>query len=271
MLRAAVLPAALREGARRGRARLGPLLRQHSADLVLDVAPLDNVGGGWSLGLVSVQKVPAQLPQLLRIVLGHLRRRPAGDLLHERLDVLGIERHAERCHLVGDATQGPDVAAEGVRLLLADLRGEVVRSPDGRARTVLGVLQHAGNPEVSHLHRATAWPGQEDVLRLEVAVDDVPVVQVLQRQGCLGEPPQHVSFRKKLAAAFLAVDHAVEVALLRIVGDNAQQTVAHVRLPEGDDERVAELGQDLDLVGRLIPLLRRHLRNVDLLEDALLT
>ena len=65
---------------------------------------------------------------------------PADDL-HQGYEVVGGEGELEGAHLVEDAAKGPDVALVVVRLSPADLRTEVVRSPDGRRGQVQGVSQ----------------------------------------------------------------------------------------------------------------------------------
>ena len=52
-------------------------------------------------------------------------------------------------HLVEDAAQRPYVRLLVVRLLLADLRREVVWSTDGRLGAIVSVLKHARNTEIS--------------------------------------------------------------------------------------------------------------------------
>lgn len=64
------------------------------------------------------------------------------DLLHQRLQAGGVEGHPKASELIGHAAQGPDVAAEGVGLLHADLRAQVVGRADGGLRKGAGVLQH---------------------------------------------------------------------------------------------------------------------------------
>lgn len=80
-------------------------------------------------------------------------------------------------HFLKDAAQRPHVTLLVVGLLLADLRRQVLGSADCGLRTVLSVLEHSGNAEVAHFD--LAFVVQEDVLRLQVPVQDLAVVDVL--------------------------------------------------------------------------------------------
>lgn len=85
------------------------------------------------------------------------------DLDDERLHVGGLERVLEGGHLVEHAAGAPDVALVVVGLLLGDLRRQVVRRADARARERVRAVERLGDPEVAHLH--TPARHQEHVLR----------------------------------------------------------------------------------------------------------
>ena len=71
------------------------------------------------------------------------------DFEHEALHGVGVKGVPQCDHLVEDAAQRPYVRLLVVRLLLADLRREVVRSTDGRLGAIVSVLKHACNTEIS--------------------------------------------------------------------------------------------------------------------------
>mmetsp|Transcript_33108 Transcript_33108/g.87552 ORF Transcript_33108/g.87552 Transcript_33108/m.87552 type:complete len:430 (+) Transcript_33108:38-1327(+) len=241
--------------------RLGPLLHQHTSDFILHVLPLNNIRGSWPLRHVSVQQVPTELSELLRIVGGHLWHRTPGDLLHQRLDVLGVEGHAQGGHLVNHAPQGPDVAAERVRLLLADLGTEVVGRTDGRPRECCGVLQHLGDAEVAHPQPVGGR--EEQVLALEVAVEDVLVVHVLQRQGPLGEPPQNLALLEGLPGLPGRADPLVQVPAVRVVHNDGQGVVLGEALAIAHNVWVLEAREYSHLVDGVSPLFLVHGAHVD--------
>mmetsp|Transcript_83697 Transcript_83697/g.231974 ORF Transcript_83697/g.231974 Transcript_83697/m.231974 type:complete len:341 (-) Transcript_83697:71-1093(-) len=262
VLRAArLLGAGLRARSIRTRASLSPLLGQHTADLVLHIAPLDDVGGGRSLGLVPVQEVPAKDSQLLGVSRRHLWHWPPGDLLHQGLDVLGFEGHAERGHLVNDAAKSPNVAPKRVGLLLADLWAEIVRGANCRPSKGHSALEHLGDAEVTHPQ--TVRRGEEKVLALEIPMQDVLVMHVLQRQGDLSKPPEDLPLAQGLARLAGAVDPLVEVAPVREVHHYGQGAVLGEALAIAHYVRVLQARQHPHLVDGVAPLLLVHGAHVD--------
>ena len=102
------------------------------------------------------------------------------DALEEVLQLLRAERRVADEHLVDEDPELPPVDALGVCLSEDHLRREVLGRPAERRRrgaAGLALLTEAKvrEPEVPVL-------GDEDVLRLEVAVDDVRPVEVLERE-----------------------------------------------------------------------------------------
>ena len=91
-----------------------------------------------------------------------LEARPE-NLDDERLHVGGLEGVFESGHLVEHTAGAPDVALVVVRLLLGDLRRQVVRRANARARECVRAAERLGDPEVAHLHAPARH--QEHVLR----------------------------------------------------------------------------------------------------------
>mmetsp|Transcript_74259 Transcript_74259/g.234543 ORF Transcript_74259/g.234543 Transcript_74259/m.234543 type:complete len:313 (+) Transcript_74259:437-1375(+) len=130
-------------------------------------------------GRVPVQHLRAELPQEVRIARGNRRRGPAADLLHEVRDAVCIEGHPQGAQLKKDAAHRPHVRGPGVRLLLADLRAEVVGGPDLRLGASRCAREDLRDAKVAHLQIPTLR--EEEVARLEITVQHVLVMDVLQR------------------------------------------------------------------------------------------
>ena len=92
------------------------------------------------------------------------------------------ERRPSREHLVEHHAQGVDIRAAIHVFRIVDLfRGDIGRRAQHHplpGEAVLGVLQGSGDAEVHQLHLALA--GEQDVARLDVAVDDLLVMGVFQ-------------------------------------------------------------------------------------------
>mmetsp|Transcript_31718 Transcript_31718/g.89123 ORF Transcript_31718/g.89123 Transcript_31718/m.89123 type:complete len:327 (-) Transcript_31718:2-982(-) len=244
---------------------LGPLLAEHAADLLLHIAALDDVGGRGSLRLIPMQEVPAKLPQLLRVVGRHLRHGTPCDLLHKGLDVLCIERHPQGCHLVDHTPQRPDVRAERIGLLLADLGAQVVGCADGRASKGSSVLEHLGDAKVAHSKPVRR--GQEQILGLEVPVQYMFVVHVLEGQRSLREPPQDRPLGEGLAGLPGAADPLVEVTTVGEVHDDGEYLVLGEAFAVAHDVGVLQRRKHPHFIDGIPPLLAVHRAHVDGLHD----
>jgi hypothetical protein len=110
--------------------------------------------------------------------------------------------------------------------------------------------------------------GQKDVLRLEIAVQDLAVVHVLEREAYLHKPVGDLVLVKELAAAGL--EHACQVAALRKRHDNAQLALVLEALTVLDDVWVLQRAQDGALLARRIPLLLVAARDIDHFDDEVL-
>lgn len=201
-------------------------------------------------------------------VLGVVRRDSgvgrAQDLEDEALHGVGVEGVAERAHLVEDAAEGPDVRLLVVGLLLADLRGQVVGRADGGLGAVVGVLEHSGDAEVADFDLSVLV--HEDVLRLEVSVEDLAVVDVLYGQRHLHEPVHDLVLRVAHLPYFLLVrDLRVHVASVCVVHHYAQAPLVHEALLVRDDVRVSQSLQNMNLIYGILSLFPVHPRHVDYL------
>ena len=108
--------------------------------------------------------------------------RSSPDLVRQPANVLCYKGRAESAHLVDDAAQGPHVALVAVALVHPDLGAHVVRRPDLRPRQSL--FQELGAPEVANLDLVRS--GKEDVLRLDIAVEDLVFMEHFEGRADLG-------------------------------------------------------------------------------------
>ncbi len=141
--------------------------------------------GGPLLG-VGDEHLLDDVVQLVGVAAGDLLDDASGDLAVQVLQRAALEGRVERGHLVDDAAEGEDVALVAVDLVVPDFGGEVV----GRADLRLGevVFGHLGHVEVSQLDGLEV-AGEEEVGRLDVAVDDLHLVQTLEADQTLAEVP----------------------------------------------------------------------------------
>lgn len=100
---------------------------------------------------------------------------PLEDILVDDQGIV-ISEGVDACyHLIDEHAQRPPVHWLPVSLILQDLRSQVLRRPAQSKRPILNRL---GKAKISQLEVPIG--GDEDVLWLQVAVDDVAGVQVLE-------------------------------------------------------------------------------------------
>ena len=200
-------------------------------------------------------------------------RRGGVDVLHRDGDeVVAGERHlageeleehdAERV----DVGLGVDVAA--LRLLGRDV---VAGSEHGAGRGLLrGRLHRARDPEVGHLRLALAV--QEDVLRLDVAVDEPVLVREREAARDLDRELERTVDGQRAVSD----DHLLQVVAGDVLEDDVGAAVGLAAVDHGDDVRVREPGDELCLAGEAVDdvLVRRqplveHLERDGSLEHAI--
>lgn len=116
----------------------------------------------------------------------------------------------QRAQFVKNAAEGPHVTLVGVRLALADFGRHVVwGSLDGEG-LVVRVFQNFANAEVAELDGVVAR--EKNVLRLQIAVQNVALMHVLEGEAHLNEPVHDFGFAKVFVFGALLLDVVRQVA-----------------------------------------------------------
>ena len=93
-----------------------------------------------------------------------------------------------------------------------------MRRPYRSRRQVQSVREPFRDPEISNLDHLLR--SEKYVLRLEVAVEDVLLVDVLEGKGDLDEPAEDVRFWEILVRLSLPLHHHAQVASIRVFHDD---------------------------------------------------
>lgn len=183
------------------------------------------------------------------------------DFEGEAVHGLGVEGVAEVAHFVEAAAHGPDIAFVGVGLVFEELGAHVVGGSDAGVGKVARGVEDLGDAEVAE---ADAAIFEEDVLRFEVAVEDLLLMKVEEGEGHLGEPVDDL----RLGEAFLVSNFLVNVASLAVDHDDVEILLAvEEGVLVGDDVGVAELLEEADLVLGVLAVLLGHVPDFDALDD----
>ncbi|EJK53451.1 hypothetical protein THAOC_27117, partial [Thalassiosira oceanica] len=202
---------------------------------------------------VGLEEPPHEVPRLGGRVLPVVAREsvpPPGDGAVRVRVVLPVEGRVAGQEDVGDDTYGPQIAAPVVPLL-QHLGGDVVRSPDdGRHGSLAATVVPPRESEVDELDGRAVLGVEEDVLRLQVAVDYVPVVQVLDGLEDLEEYPGRLDLVEATRTALVGgpLDDLVEeLAALAELGDDVNVLCVLEGVPQADDAAVPHLVEQRDL------------------------
>mmetsp|Transcript_15770 Transcript_15770/g.44916 ORF Transcript_15770/g.44916 Transcript_15770/m.44916 type:complete len:318 (-) Transcript_15770:75-1028(-) len=237
---------------------LEPLVVLDVIDAVLQVAV--------ALAQIRCQQL---LDQPLRILVENLREDdlPAKDRLIDAHGILVDEWRVPDDHLVYQDPKRPPIHGLPMALVQQDLGSDVLR---GTAQGVRTVLHDLGEPEVCQFHIAVDV--DEDVLRLQVAIDDVQFVAILEDRSDLrriehGHIVLEARFlpqvREELAANDVLEEHvdvprvvkgAMHIHDEGVVHHGKYVLLAHdvVHLLHLDDGRLLERLQSIVLPGRLM-------------------
>ncbi len=222
-------------------------------------------GRGVALRRVLLERLHAhggEVARHLGVALVHRLGVDEADLVDDLLQVLAVERPAQRQQLVEDDAERPDVGAVvdlaplGERLLGA----HVVR----RARDLAGdrqaaLVERLGEAEVEQPHLAAVVDHQ--VARLQVAVHDAGLVRGGERRRELGGEQRalgDVALVRGDAERALDALAAVAVAQPQVVEDVGE--VAAGDVVHRQRERAVDLGERVHRHDRRVPHLRRRRR-----------
>mmetsp|Transcript_12135 Transcript_12135/g.38929 ORF Transcript_12135/g.38929 Transcript_12135/m.38929 type:complete len:253 (-) Transcript_12135:307-1065(-) len=216
---------------------------------VLHPAVLEHLLGGEALLDVELEHIPDQLLGIAGDVVPPRRREVVPrvkDLVEERRQFLLVKGREAAEEDVQDHPCGPDVdSARVVALVLQDLGGNVPRSPTGRLHHIFA-RDHPRKAKVRNLDRVRVRRLVQDVLRLEVAVDNLLVVQKVQRLAQLG----HAAGRLLLGVLLFLHDSVKELAARHQLHDEVHLFGLIVDLEERDDILVLHHLHDLNLALR---------------------
>ena len=171
------------------------------------------------------------------------RRRVHADPQGEIGEALGGERLASGGQLEQDRAERPDVAARVGGSARAQLLGRHVA---GRAHHCVGARQREvgtgrclGDPEVDDLDQrnAVGAPGDEQVGRLEVAVDDLRGVGLGEPEACL----HHIVRGDRRRERAVRGEHAREVTALEQLHHEVRRIVEHADVGHAADMLAAQL------------------------------
>ena len=108
------------------------------------------------------------------------------DLHGEEVHAGAFEGWPQGAHLVEHDAEGPDVTLERIRSALYDLRRQIVRSADHGSSHFNGMAKNASDSEITELDDVLF--GEEDVLALYIAMQNLSVMHVLHSKANLSEP-----------------------------------------------------------------------------------
>jgi hypothetical protein len=121
----------------------------------------------------------------------------------------------ESCDFVKDATETPYIRFLIIGLFLAYLRRKVVWRSNGSISTVIGMLEHSGDAEISNFN--VAFGSQEDILSLKVPMENLFIVYVVHSEGHLDKPCDNLVLREECSQLFLFsyfVKHVPSLAII---------------------------------------------------------
>ena len=129
----------------------------------------------------------------------------ADDLQGQNVKRATIKWRLQGTNLIEKNTQRPHVTLEVVRGVLYDLRREVVRCSDNCLCYLGGRLQDFGDTKVTKLDYPLLC--QEYILTLQIAMQYLPVMDVLNGKAYLSEPAKYHILREVASLIFLLLDH----------------------------------------------------------------
>mmetsp|Transcript_56490 Transcript_56490/g.163826 ORF Transcript_56490/g.163826 Transcript_56490/m.163826 type:complete len:249 (-) Transcript_56490:38-784(-) len=160
----------------------------------------------------------------------------------------------QHAHLVQHAPQRPNVALEAVWLRLANLWGHVVRRSHNGRGDIHSALENARDAEIAdaHIPSFAGTSDEKDVGTFQVAVKDMLLVHVIQRERQLDEPRHDLRLRDEAwrLGARPAFHLATKIATIAEFHDDHKLEIllSHEVVSEGDYVWVPQLPHQLDLL-----------------------
>ena len=172
-------------------------------------------------------------------------------------EVLADERHVTGQQLPEHDSERVDIGRGRDRLAARLLGREVFAGAEHRPglRDAVIDVQRAGDAEVGHLHLALA--AEEDVLRLDVAVDEPVVVREREPVGDRERELERPSDRQPARPE----DELLEVLAVDVLEDDELPAVVVATVDDGDDVRVREPRDRARLAAEALEVLRVARRN----------
>lgn len=99
------------------------------------------------------------------------------------------------------------------------------------------MLQVLGNPEIAQFDCVTAC--EKDILRFEIAMDDLSIVHVLDGQANLCEPGKYLFLCNNLVGYFGLANALTKVAAFSITHDDVEIAILALEWPEEFDDEIA--------------------------------
>lgn len=176
--------------------------------------------GGRSLLGVYLEQRRDDSGKIVGVYCRNALKHARADLFVETLKVSGNKGRSKCSHLVANASQRPHIAFWTVGLVLPYLRTGIVGSPCLGLRHVL--LEHFGHVEVAQL--VDVIGSDEDVGALEVAVQDLPLVQRLEAEGHMHQRPPYFLLFVLGARLGVRLDPLENVTALRKFHDHTKRS-----------------------------------------------
>mmetsp|Transcript_47115 Transcript_47115/g.118672 ORF Transcript_47115/g.118672 Transcript_47115/m.118672 type:complete len:673 (+) Transcript_47115:925-2943(+) len=223
----------------------------------LHVRPVEHRADMWSIIRFLLQQDHDQFGQSRAVLLrNRLRLRGANHEGHG-WQVPCMERHLETREFVEDDAKGPYVGLYAVWIVLANLRRQIRRSPDRGVCLAHGAVYSLGDAEVPQLNGAFAevvvLADDENVCRLEVAVEDFPRVDEVQGGTDLNKGGHDRLFREPPVLVAPLLDPPAEIAAVGILHDNVQHVNIYDHVVASDDVLVGQSSKELTFRESLLP------------------
>ena len=192
------------------------------------------------------RNVADELPWRLGLVVAHLP-----DQLRDRR---GSERHAAGEQFVEDHAQAVHVGAtiDAMRPALRLFGRHVRRRPGDQALCAAARLRFAERKAEVDQHRR-AFSREDDIRRLDVAVDDEPGVGVTQRVGSSGNDAS--GFRPRRSGV---QQQSTKIRSIHVVRDDIHPPRVDADIVDRDDAGMAQLGEPARFLQRRVGISQRR-------------